>query len=166
MSKLFTSYPNYNHLKGTIQRVWVHDTKDEGRNPDEETMIAHTKSYVKVLLKRDPSLIGKQAIVKIIDIFKWHVCAEIIDRNPKTINVKFEDHFKGMYNPQKEKGNLNQFSQIKNEQEDIHATIINKSIKKTTSLTEKKANIIPGILIYILSVVFLFFGLSNLLKDL
>lgn len=170
MAKLFTSYPNYNHLKGSIQRVWIHDTKDEGRNPDEETMVAHTKSYVKVLLKREQSLVGKQAIVKINDIFKWHVCGEIIDKNPKIINAKFQDHFKEMYNPEKEKTNLNQFSHIKKEQEDIHATIITSKplIKEIKTINNKKDTInqFSGVILYLISLVFLYLGLSGILKDL
>lgn len=121
-AKLFKSYPNYNHLKNTIQRVWIHDTKDEGRGPDENVMVGHTKSYVKVLIKRERELVGKRAIVKITDIHKWHVYGEIIERDPKPVHVNFHHHFKGMYNQKKEVAN-NILNDIKKEQEDIHATI-------------------------------------------
>jgi len=122
-AKLFKSYSNYDNLKNTIQRVWIHDTKDEGRNPDENVMVGHTKSYVKVLIKRDQELVGKRAIVKITEVHKWHVYGEIIEKNPKPIYVNFEHHFKGMYNVQKKAEENKILNEIKKEQEDIHATI-------------------------------------------
>lgn len=122
-TRLFHSYPNYNHLKGTIQRVWIHDLKDSGRNPDENIMVGHTKCYVKVLIKREEELVGKRAIVKVTDVHKWHVYGEIIERNPKHVHVNFEHHFKGMYGVRKEVDD-NIMNMIKKEQEDIHATMI------------------------------------------
>lgn len=168
MAKLFTTYPNYEHLKGTIQRVWIHDTRDEGKNQDENFMVAHTKSYAKVLIKRIPELVGKQVIVKVTDIHKWHVYGDIIDTNPKIIHTKFEDHFKGMYNVNKDPIAVNQFTEIKKEQEDIHATIITTSPKKveeraqTSSNKNSKAYLTLDSLVYFLSILFLYIGLISL----
>lgn len=131
-AKLFFSYPNYDHLKNTIQRVWVHDNKDEGKAPGDDFMIAHTKSYAKVLLKRDNELIGKQVLVKINDVHKWHVYGDIIDRNPKKIKVNFMDHFKGVYKTDKK-----DYSQIKalyKNQINIHDTF------NTTNANDYKVN--------------------------
>lgn len=87
-------------------------------------MVGHTKSYVKVLIKRDSELVGKRAIVKIVDVHKWHVYGEIVEKNPKAIHVNFNDHFKGMYNTKKNENKTNEIlNEIKKEQEDIHATI-------------------------------------------
>ena len=44
-AKLFKSYPKYNHLKNTIQKVCIHDTKDEGRNPDENFIVGHRNCF-------------------------------------------------------------------------------------------------------------------------
>lgn len=171
-AKLFKSYPNYNHLKNTIQRVWIHDTKDGGRNPDENVMVGHTKSYVKVLIKRDPELVGKRAIVKITDVHKWHVYGEIIEKDPKPIHVNFNDHFKGMYNQKKETAN-NILNEIKKEQEDIHATI-----KLNYEKVEKKKNKDEVILVndcgkkygkldlssmlFVISLIFLYLGIDRI----
>jgi hypothetical protein len=189
LAKLFTTYPNYEHLKGTIQRVWIHDTKDEGKNnTDEVFMVAHTKSYAKVLIKREQELVGRQVIVKVVDIHKWHVYGEIIDRNPKPIHVKFEDHFKGMYKDNKNTNNSttsnNRMAEIKKEQVDIHATI---NIPSSSIETEENQNIIKkeqiinsninskksynlswqelfGMLLYMLSIYFLYLGMSKWIK--
>jgi len=171
-AKLFKSYPNYNLLKNTIQRVWIHDTKDEGRNPDEHVMVGHTKSYVKVLIKRDPELVGKSAIVKITDVHKWHVYGEIIEKNPKPIHVNFNHHFKGMYNEKKETVN-NILNEIKKEQEDIHATIkINyeKDQENIDSIAEVLENSSQGkkdkwdlsSLLFVISLIFLYLGIDKI----
>jgi hypothetical protein len=169
--KLFLSYPNYENLKGTVQRVWIHDLKDEGRNPDESVMVAHTKSYAKVLIKRDPQLVGKQVIVKIVDIHKWHVYGEIIDSNPTPIHVKFEDHFKGMYkNNSTSKSANNKFTDIKKEQLDILATIvdtINQKIEKTTTGKFPSDDLkfrLASIVLYILALFFFYLGMSRINK--
>jgi len=175
-AKLFKSYPNYNYLKNTIQRVWIHDTKDEGRNPDENVMVAHTKSYVKVLIKRDPDLVGKRAIVKITDVHKWHVYGEIIEKNPNPIHVNFNDHFKGMYNQKKETAN-NILNEIKKEQEDIHATIkidfdnyemtdLNKNILES-KIQENKLKIHNkafdySSILFVVSLLFLYLGIDKI----
>jgi len=121
ITKLFTSYTNYENLKGTIQRIWIHENTDDSKYEGESFMVGHNKCYVKVLVNRDTSLIGHQVIVKVTDIHKWHVYGEVIDRNPKCINVNFYDHFKGMYiEPNKEiKGNEVKYK----EQINIHELI-------------------------------------------
>jgi threonylcarbamoyladenosine tRNA methylthiotransferase CDKAL1 len=168
--KLFLSYPNYDHLKGTIQRVWIHDLKDEGRPVDENVMVAHTKSYAKVILPREADLIGKQVIVKVIDVHKWHVLGEIIDRHPKTIHVNFEDHFKGMYKINNADSNVNnRMAQIKKEQVDIHATInvennFNENINTNVNAKDSKMNItmIISSILYLFAMYFLYLSLNRI----
>ena len=170
VAKLFISYSNYSHLKGTIQRVWIHDTKDEGRNTDETVMIAHTKSYAKVLIKRVPELVGKQVIVKINEIHKWHVYGEIIESYPKYVHVKFEDHFKGMQKTDNKNllmKNMNSF--IKSDQVDIHSTIsdypisnTNFSLMKNNSKNEFRFKIWSTIC-YISALLLLLLGLNKII---
>lgn len=164
-------------MKNSIQRVWIHDTKDEGRNPDENVMVGHTKSYVKVLIKRDPELVGKRAIVKITDVHKWHVYGEIIEKNPNPIHVNFNDHFKGMYNQKKETAN-NILNEIKKEQEDIHATIklnyervennINSNINENMDQVlvnhcqVKKEKLDLSSLLFVISLIFLYLGIDKI----
>ncbi len=164
VNKLFLSYSNYDHLKGTIQRVWIHDLKDEGRSPDESMMVAHTKSYAKVLIKRDSELIGKQVIVKIVEIHKWHVYGEIVDKYPKPVHVNFEDHFKGMYKASTTNTANNKMAIIKKEQEDIHATIIehDKKIITTNCKNSSKPYSYLSITLYVLSLYFLHLGLNRI----
>ncbi len=159
--KLFLSYPNYDKLRGTVQRVWIHDLKDEGRNPDESVMVAHTKSYAKVLIKRDPQLVGKQVIVKIVDTHKWHVYGEIIDSCPKPIHVNFEDHFKGMY--KYSTNTNNKLTEIKKEQVNIHATIIEKKENnpEIPPSDENKFRI-ASIVLYIFALFFFYLGMSRI----
>lgn len=145
-------------------------------------MVAHTKSYAKVLLKRDPTLIGKQVIVKIHDIHKWHCYGEIIGANPKPIHVNFEDHFKGMYKVNKPQDS-NKMNEIKKEQEDIHATIIKpvegkqtKPISNTNSHSrissqENKSGVfkfelndVISIIIYFVAMYFFYLGLNKTVK--
>lgn len=186
LAKLFTTYPNYEHLKGTIQRVWIHDTKDEGKNTtDEVHMVAHTKSYAKVLIRREQDLVGKQVIVRVGDIHKWHVYGEIVDRNPKPIHVNFDDHFKGIYKENKNTNNNinsnNKMAEFKKEQVDIHATI---NVMSTIKVEERVIEInldsntrninklvktftwyeIAGLIFYIISIYFLYLGMKDWIK--
>ncbi len=175
-------------MKNTIQRVWIHDTKDEGRNPDENVMVGHTKSYVKVLIKRDPELVGKRAIVKITDVHKWHVYGEIIEKNPKPIHVNFDDHFKGMYYNQKKESANSILNEIKREQEDIHATIKlsydrvekkNVLINNSNEDNKTAAKVIVGdcktsenqkhkldlsSFLFVISLIFLYLGIDKMIK--
>lgn len=148
VARLFQSYPNYEHLTGTVQRVWVHDNKDEGKSPGEDFMVGHTKAYVKVLVKRDPGLLGRQVLVKVVDIHKWHIYGDIIDREPSNIRVNFYDHFKGMYKHKQEK-DYSAMKYLHKQQVNIHDTFSDTPIeafieleyqaRKTTWLKELKS---------------------------
>ena len=94
LAELFGSYSNYKHLLNTTQRVWVHDTNEEEKNKEENMMVSHNKSYVKVLIPKDEKLYGKELIVKIRDVYKWHCVGEIIDRNPEPVVVDYNEYFK------------------------------------------------------------------------
>ena len=94
LAELFGSYSHYKHLLNTKQRVWVHDINEEEKNKEENMMVCHNKSYVKILVPKDESLYGKELIVKINKIFKWHCVGEIIDKNPEPIKVKYDEYFK------------------------------------------------------------------------
>ena len=94
LDELFGSYSNYKHLLNTEQRVWVHDTNEETKNKKENMMVAHNKSYVKVLIPKDEELYGKELIVKIKEVYKWHCVGEIIDKNPEPITVDYNEYFK------------------------------------------------------------------------
>jgi hypothetical protein len=143
-------------------------------------MVAHTKSYAKVLIKREQDLVGKQVIVKVVDIHKWHVYGEIIDRNPKPIHVRFEDHFKGIYKVNKNVNDNNRMAEIKKEQVDIHATInIPSSKSEIENVNNTQTNIgtnngnkllnfslneMIGMILYVLSIYFLYLGMKNWIK--
>lgn len=170
-AKLFNSYPNYEHLSGTIQRVWVHDNKDEGKSPGEDFMIAHTKAYAKVLLRRDASLLGKQILVKITDCHKWHVYGEIVDVSPKLIKVNFEDHFKGLYF--RENKDYSNLKSLHKSQVDIHNAILVKhhfsptqasisSINKESKLLVRKSYF-WSILSFLISLIFFILGLKAMI---
>ena len=94
LAELFGSYSNYKHLLNTTQRVWVHDTIEEQKNIEENMMVSHNKSYVKVLIPKDESLYGKELIVKIKEVFKWHCVGEIIDKNPEPLTIDYNEYFK------------------------------------------------------------------------
>ncbi|MCQ2816570.1 MAG: tRNA (N(6)-L-threonylcarbamoyladenosine(37)-C(2))-methylthiotransferase, partial [archaeon] len=96
VANLFKSYENYYHLADTEQLVWFHNIKDEDKNKEQNLMVGHNKSYVKVLVKKDDSLLGKVAKVKVTGINKWHIYGEVIDRNPSLEKVEWETYFRGM----------------------------------------------------------------------
>ena len=101
LDELFNSYSNYKHLLNTEQRVWVHDTNEEAKNKKENMMVAHNKSYVKVLIPKDEELFGKELLVKIKEVSKWHCVGEIIDKNPKPITVDYNEYFKDILRQKK-----------------------------------------------------------------
>ena len=101
LDELFNSYSNYKHLLNTEQRVWVHDTNEEAKNKKENMMVAHNKSYVKVLIPKDEELYGKELLVKIKEVSKWHCVGEIIDKNPKPITVDYNEYFKDILRQKK-----------------------------------------------------------------
>jgi threonylcarbamoyladenosine tRNA methylthiotransferase CDKAL1 len=94
LAELFQSYSHYKHLLNTEQRVWIHDINEEEKNKEENMMVGHNKSYVKILIPKDESLYGKEIIVKIKEIFKWHCVGEIVDKNPKHLKVDYNEYFK------------------------------------------------------------------------
>lgn len=118
VTNLFKSYSNFDDIKDSILRVWVFDHADEGKPPGDDFMVGHTKSYVKVILPREENVIGKQVLVKITNIYKWHVEGKIVDYNPRKVKVNFYDHFKGMYN--EEKLDYSNLKALFKNQSDIH----------------------------------------------
>ena len=64
-------------------------------------MVAHNKSYVKVLIPKDEELYGKELLVKIKEVSKWHCVGEIIDKNPKPITVDYNEYFKDILRQKK-----------------------------------------------------------------
>ena len=137
LSDLFRSYSHYKHLLNTTQRVWVHDINEEEKNKEENMMVTHNKSYVKILVPKDEKLYGKELIVKITKICEWHCVGEIIDKNPAPIKVNYEEYFKDILR-QKDimiknyENNLSKFNEnINGDSYSIHDTFnMNKNIKK------------------------------------
>jgi threonylcarbamoyladenosine tRNA methylthiotransferase CDKAL1 len=75
MTQLFESYTTNDHLVGTEARVWFSDS-DARHNQT----VGHTKGYVKVVVPKDDSLLGRSAMVRIDSSTKWHVQATILNR--------------------------------------------------------------------------------------
>lgn len=151
LAHLFGSYPNYTHLNHTIQRVWLHDTKEETKNLEGDYMVGHTKAYAKVLIKKDPTLLGKCVIVKVTGIHKWHVYGEVIDRNPVPIKVDYYSHFKGMFEEENKEENETK------EKIDVHATFETFKVVPKPSQSSSLSNIIVFIL-YLLGIFFMSLG--------
>ena len=171
LAELFGSYSHYKHLLNTKQRVWIHDINEEEKNKEENMMVAHNKSYVKILVPKDEKLYGKELIVKITQICKWHCVGEIIDKNPKPIKVNYEEYFEEILRQKNimiknYENNLSKFNNNANgDSYSIHDTFnINKKnnddnindLRKYKNLIEnqKKRNKIKKIAIY-----FIHFGL-------
>ena len=134
LAELFGSYSHYKHLLNTIQRVWVHDINEEEKNKEENMMVAHNKSYVKILVPKDESLYGKELIVKITQIHKWHCVGEIIDKNPTPVKVNYEEYFKDILRQKeimiKNYDNLDRLNGISSDTYSIHDTFKKKIINK------------------------------------
>ena len=134
LAELFGSYSHYKHLLNTIQRVWVHDINEEEKNKEENMMVAHNKSYVKILVPKDESLYGKELIVKITQIHKWHCVGEIVDKNPQPIKVNYEEYFKDILRQKeimiKNYDNLDRLNGISSDTYSIHDTFKKKIINK------------------------------------
>ena len=134
LAELFGSYSHYKHLLNTIQRVWVHDINEEEKNKEENMMVAHNKSYVKILVPKDESLYGKELIVKITQIHKWHCVGEIIDKNPQPVKVNYEEYFKDILRQKeimiKNYDNLDRLNGISSDTYSIHDTFKKKIINK------------------------------------
>ena len=90
LTHLFNEYRCYDHYQDTIQRVWIFENDDKS----DETVVGHTKGYVKVLIKKEQGvdLLGQQVIIKVTSTHKWHVCGDIIDYHPDPIPIE-EDYF-------------------------------------------------------------------------
>jgi threonylcarbamoyladenosine tRNA methylthiotransferase CDKAL1 len=162
ITTLFNSYPNYDHLLHTNQRVWLHDTKEEVKNINENYMVGHTKSYAKVLIKKDVNLIGKMVMVKVTGVHKWHVYGEVIDINPKPIKVNYKDHFKGMFD--ENENDVNEHTSYeKGDISDLFTNFIcidSSSNKMNMNYSTFKYKIIMCLL-YIIGCVFMFLGVSK-----
>ena len=79
VTKLFNSYTCYDQLLNSEQRVWILE-----RDPKhKDQLVAHTKSYQKVLIPYKEGLLGKQAIVRVDKTDKWHVEATVIELDPE-----------------------------------------------------------------------------------
>lgn len=57
VTKLFESYQCYSNLINTKQQVWIRD-KEHKKHAEGFYLVGHTKSYVKVLIDGDDTLIG------------------------------------------------------------------------------------------------------------
>ena len=171
LAELFGSYSHYKYLLNTKQRVWIHDINEEEKNKEENMMVGNNKSYVKILVPKDEKLYGKELIVKITQICKWHCVGEIIDKNPKPIKVNYEEYFEEILRQKNimiknYENNLSKFNNNANgDSYSIHDTFnINKKnnddnindLRKYKNLFEnqKKRNKIKKIAIY-----FIHFGL-------
>jgi hypothetical protein len=73
VSQLFASYQTNRHLLGTEQQCLVTDVAHDG-----VSLVAHTKSYVQVLLRHEPSWMGATLRVKITEVDKFFVRGEVI----------------------------------------------------------------------------------------
>ncbi|EEH53369.1 uncharacterized protein MICPUCDRAFT_29134, partial [Micromonas pusilla CCMP1545] len=78
LTNYIESYLPHGALVGTTQRVWVTDIAKDGIS-----LVAHTKSYVQVLLPGGEAerarLMGKSAVVKIIESARWYVRGEVLE---------------------------------------------------------------------------------------
>lgn len=100
LTHLFNGYKCYDHLIDTIQRVWVFENDDKST----ETVVGHTKGYVKVLIKKKEGLdmLGEQVIVKVTSTHKWHVVGEVLDYNPEPLKIE-DNYFENCVLRRKEK---------------------------------------------------------------
>ena len=83
LTNYIESYLPHGALVGTTQRVWVTDIAKDGIS-----LVAHTKSYVQVLLPGGEAerarLMGKSAVVKIIEAARWYVRGEVLEVEERT----------------------------------------------------------------------------------
>mmetsp|Transcript_2871 Transcript_2871/g.6924 ORF Transcript_2871/g.6924 Transcript_2871/m.6924 type:complete len:564 (-) Transcript_2871:56-1747(-) len=73
VTQAFDSYETNSHLLGREERVWFSDTEVKHGQT-----VGHTKGYVKVVVPREDSLLGKSKIVKVKATSKWHLEGEVI----------------------------------------------------------------------------------------
>lgn len=67
VTQLFESYTCYDWMVGTIQKVWFSSNSDRSNHT-----VGHTKQYVKILVDRDESLLGRACFVRVTAAAKWH----------------------------------------------------------------------------------------------
>ncbi|TMW66099.1 hypothetical protein Poli38472_003864 [Pythium oligandrum] len=77
LTKLFEVFDPYPGLVGTVQKVWINTEISD----DQNYTVGHTKNYTKVLLKRDDTLMGCTAQVKILSSARFHVSGEVLSRS-------------------------------------------------------------------------------------
>ena len=177
LAELFGSYSNYKHLLNTTQRVWVHDTNEEEKNKEENIMVAHNKSYVKILIPKDEKLYGKELIVKIKETYKWHCVGEIIDKNPEPIVIDYNEYFKDILKQksimiQNYENSLNYNNNKNGDSYSIHDTFnINKKDKEIDDLRKykeyfqnKKTNKKFIFLVNLINICAILYLIYNLLK--
>ena len=177
LAELFGSYSNYKHLLDTTQRVWVHDTNEEAKNKEENMMVAHNKSYVKILIPKDEKLYGKELIVKIKEVYKWHCVGEIIDKNPEPITVDYNEYFKDILRQksimiQNYENVLNYNNNENGDSYSIHDTFnINKKNKEIDDLRKykeyfqnKKSNKAFDLLVNLFNICAILYLIYSLLK--
>ena len=117
-------------------------------------MVGHTKAYAKVLINKDTSLYGKQVIVKVTKIHKWHVYGEVIDSNPTPIVVNYYDHFKGMIEEEPKEREIK-------EKINVHDIFKDFKIVPKENTTFKKFFGTFTYLFYIIGLTFMYLGLSK-----
>lgn len=69
----FHSYTTWDHLVDTEQVVCVIEY-----GKDEQYIVGHTTGYAQVLLPRDPSLLGRQVLARILTAEKWCVKGQVV----------------------------------------------------------------------------------------
>mmetsp|Transcript_12150 Transcript_12150/g.15747 ORF Transcript_12150/g.15747 Transcript_12150/m.15747 type:complete len:487 (+) Transcript_12150:61-1521(+) len=78
LTELFESYTCYEKYIGQTVPVWF--STEIGKNKAEmiEQSVGHTREYIKTVVPRDDSLIGKKALVKIESASKFHLSGYVI----------------------------------------------------------------------------------------
>ena len=79
LSEWFKGIRPYDRYLGSVQLVWV------GSETSGQHMVAHTKSYIKVLIPIEEELRGKRVVVKVVKTDRFHIVGEIVDRCPSPI---------------------------------------------------------------------------------
>eukprot|EP01006_Ploeotia_vitrea_P013386 TRINITY_DN35065_c0_g1_i1.p1 TRINITY_DN35065_c0_g1~~TRINITY_DN35065_c0_g1_i1.p1 ORF type:complete len:545 (+),score=55.37 TRINITY_DN35065_c0_g1_i1:45-1679(+) len=88
LTTFFESYTCYDHMVGTVQRVWITEHAHDGFH-----LVGHTKNYVQVLVKPDEGEIGHDGMFEIVEASRWSV---------KGKRVKTETEVAGKQEKQKE----------------------------------------------------------------
>eukprot|EP00246_Nothoceros_aenigmaticus_P001927 TRINITY_DN1260_c0_g1_i9.p2 TRINITY_DN1260_c0_g1~~TRINITY_DN1260_c0_g1_i9.p2 ORF type:complete len:329 (-),score=30.81 TRINITY_DN1260_c0_g1_i9:787-1773(-) len=79
LTLLVESFSPLAGLEDQIKKVWVTDHAADGSH-----LVAHTKSYVQVLLPNAEGLLGKTCDAKIISVGRWSACGEVVDGSLRT----------------------------------------------------------------------------------